>query len=1331
MEQKITEVLKAISIKLKAELSEDEIERLYQPLYEALGYTTIGGDIRGKKKGDGGIPDVLLLKDDESVHVTVELKKPSETDLSKHEGQILGYMNPLHSKWGLLGNGESIWLYKRENRQVDRLSMHNIQDLIKDPVPLLDLRKPEFEICNFSNVKNSLEEFKSDPVEITTLGAVGAQSFLTSQKMTGSSPFGELILSMYSLLGALNNPASSKFTVGAYEFWDKVYKRPLKQEKAPKLWKSMFSGKFDVSAFMFCLEASYSITSRLLLAKTVQDHDTENKIITDHLTQRMLNHLSNNKKARSDEFDSVEYIEAITKLFDHYAGELFSSIYSQDIFDWWRDYKKAPKQQQVNFAKALGRVLLSMSRFDFTKLDGDILGELYQAYFDPETRKDLGEFYTPPEIVDFILDQCEYKGRGRILDPSCGSGTFLISALKKYLASKQNDDPCEVIRDITSNFPLVGFDVNPFAVMMAQVNFAALLVPVYARAVKKDKSIVIHRLPIIRTDSLRQELIEYAAMNQGKQLGLNMGSEIDVHIELPVKTAQGPLDIKINFPKLENAKESGHILNEREWMRAIQSVFASVQKLGFALDAGTLIPDLSKELRSAIINIGGFQKDRSKSLSKFLFPYAEALWAILQELKIQHDDGRFLKTMEDLMMGVILKHYVKYDYVVGNPPYIRIQKIPSILKSHWENNYDWTDGNYDAFIPFVERSLSGDTAWLDDGGRFGMITSNRFLNTDYASKLREELPKCAEVNCLVNFGASTFKPNNDEKSSRLFKDAMVYPAIIIAAKKDAPRTNYNVNTARFMPKEILECHSTILKKVEASWESLTAKLSYNTVGISSRNPCVDVFLTHSDDLNKDGWFLMPESERPIFNILKSIANEVDDKISDDETIKTRKLNSYTTTNSGTFQGCVTGKDSVFILHDRGLGSSASLRKVWCKEDENIYEIEQALLRPFVEANNIQKWSIVSSTKWMLFPYIQISDGIKVLASIAYKDKTIQRGTKTIKVFDGYHPSEFIEHYPNAWAYLKKHEGCLRDREGKRFDVDNREAWKWYGLSYPKSLEATSASTKILIGNNSKLPVVTIDNAKSFLAGGGTAGVNGVSVAGLEPSYVSGLLGSQVCEFFVKQTSSIFSGGYYSYGDQVLKGLPVPKATKKQREKVSDLVTKLHDESSNLIAIEDNIFQFPESVTESLRKKGIYPNRDTVKNLLTLSKKFPSSFDLSKWSGSKSIQQNINSLATLALSPNAIIEGDLFTAEFVLVYLKNLKSLGCRKLDRKDFESTVIPENETHQKDYLNQLKNWHNDRERYIKSIEDLTISLNKLVMARYGITGKNKKSLLSFIKHY
>jgi len=104
--------LEALERALDRPLTEDEIERLFNPIYHSLGYTTPGQDIRGKRSGESGIPDVVLLNSDGSFNVVIELKNPNEV-LSSHEPQIQEYLRELRPAWGLLSNGREFRLYRR------------------------------------------------------------------------------------------------------------------------------------------------------------------------------------------------------------------------------------------------------------------------------------------------------------------------------------------------------------------------------------------------------------------------------------------------------------------------------------------------------------------------------------------------------------------------------------------------------------------------------------------------------------------------------------------------------------------------------------------------------------------------------------------------------------------------------------------------------------------------------------------------------------------------------------------------------------------------------------------------------------------------------------------------------------------------------------------------------------------------------------------------------------------------------------------------------------------------------------------------------------------
>lgn len=79
----------------------------------------------------------------------------------------------------------------------------------------------------------------------------------------------------------------------------------------------------------------------------------------------------------------------------------------QDIFDSWME---CPSEGGRLLFSAWGEAILTVTQFDFLDLSGDLLGELYQLYFDRDTRKALGEFYTPAESSSSSLTSADTKG---------------------------------------------------------------------------------------------------------------------------------------------------------------------------------------------------------------------------------------------------------------------------------------------------------------------------------------------------------------------------------------------------------------------------------------------------------------------------------------------------------------------------------------------------------------------------------------------------------------------------------------------------------------------------------------------------------------------------------------------------------------------------------------------------------------------------------------------------------------------------------------------------------------------------------------------------------
>ena len=99
----------------------------------------------------------------------------------------------------------------------------------------------------------------------------------------------------------------------------------------------------------------------------------------------------------------------------------------------------------------------------------DLFQEIYQHVFIMITRHKIGEFYTFPNLAEKMVNYF-YEYGSKILDPTCGSGTFLVEVVKAILNSNH---PITSKNTAISN--VFGFDVNPLAVLSTKVNLALMI----------------------------------------------------------------------------------------------------------------------------------------------------------------------------------------------------------------------------------------------------------------------------------------------------------------------------------------------------------------------------------------------------------------------------------------------------------------------------------------------------------------------------------------------------------------------------------------------------------------------------------------------------------------------------------------------------------------------------------------------------------------------------------------------------------------------------------------------------------------------------------------
>jgi type I restriction-modification system DNA methylase subunit len=167
------------------------------------------------------------------------------------------------------------------------------------------------------------------------------------------------------------------------------------------------------------------------------------------------------------------------------------------IFDMGSKYNYIiPRKASTEFKKLI-------FKYNYSNIDFDFVGKLYQFYISKGERKEYGQFYTPESIIDEILDSIDYcisNNRiinSKIMDPACGSGSFLVrttSRLKKT-CTQNGLDPESTLQLICNN--IYGFDIKEFAIYLSTTNILVQLLS----SIKHNNNVDI-KLNLYITDTL-------------------------------------------------------------------------------------------------------------------------------------------------------------------------------------------------------------------------------------------------------------------------------------------------------------------------------------------------------------------------------------------------------------------------------------------------------------------------------------------------------------------------------------------------------------------------------------------------------------------------------------------------------------------------------------------------------------------------------------------------------------------------------------------------------------------------------------------------------------
>ena len=197
--------------------------------------------------------------------------------------------------------------------------------------------------------------------------------------------------------------------------------------------------------------------------------------------------------------------DLIQKLLEHYKVNQIKQIVEEHF------NKFIEKVEGIEDKKA------SKNELNLLNSNFNSLGKFYEKTLLHKERKILGEFYTPKSIVRYILDAMGYKDSNNIqpkklIDISCGSGSFIILAIRVLISSCfksfNRHDFSEILPEEARNIVLrikeniYGIDVNPLACILCQINIHFELFELMKIIKNKNKSYHLPMFNIINSNSL-------------------------------------------------------------------------------------------------------------------------------------------------------------------------------------------------------------------------------------------------------------------------------------------------------------------------------------------------------------------------------------------------------------------------------------------------------------------------------------------------------------------------------------------------------------------------------------------------------------------------------------------------------------------------------------------------------------------------------------------------------------------------------------------------------------------------------------------------------------
>ena len=361
-------------------------------------------------------------------------------------------------------------------------------------------------------------------------------------------------------------------------------------------------------------------------------------------------------------------------------------IVESDFFSW---------PVEVGGLDLLKTIARRIARFDWRHAPTDIAAVLYETVIPPAERKQLGEYYTPDWLARAIVQELVTEPLNqRVLDPACGSGTFVAEAVRHFTAAARiaNLDPGETLTRLRES--VTGIDVHPVAVHLARSAWTLAARPAIEAAANAGYNSSVSA-PVYLGDAL-QLRFRTGDMFAEHEVTISVEDEQNTELAFPISLVERADDFDLLMSDIAGYIESGQ-------------------------DANIALNDHG---------IGS--------------PEREQLGETIATMKRLHDEGRnhiWAYYTRNLVRPVALSRS-KVDVIVGNPPWLNYNQTISILRTELERQSKdgygiWVGGRYathqDVAGLFFARCTD---LYLRRGGTIGMVMPHSALQAGQYTKWR-------------------------------------------------------------------------------------------------------------------------------------------------------------------------------------------------------------------------------------------------------------------------------------------------------------------------------------------------------------------------------------------------------------------------------------------------------------------------------------------------------------------------------------------------------------------------------------------------------------------